>query len=304
MITYNREKYTRLALERLLASCDAHMRVWVWHNGGPNETLQAVKEYQSHPNFHHLHVSDANKKLREPTNWFWRTSDGRYLSKVDDDCLVPDGWGETLRRALDAVPEFGIIGSWRFYEEDFRPEAARKKIIAFEAGHRLMAHCFVQGSGYVMKRAVVDRLGCIRPNESFVDFCRRAAVAGWINGWYFPFIHEEHMDDARSPYFAYPTEESFRRHMPLSAINNGIASLEEWRNRSRWMARHLQEDRMNPRNYFGWRNIVRKVMLRVGDLSGRPKPWRTLGRPHDSQSAVATPNVAHPPLASQSRDRS
>ena len=45
MITYNRPEYTRLSLERLLATCDESMRVWVWHNGTDEETLPEYLQF-------------------------------------------------------------------------------------------------------------------------------------------------------------------------------------------------------------------------------------------------------------------
>ncbi len=84
MITHNRPDYTRLALRRLLDSCDETMRVWLWHNGDHAPTLEAVRGFAEHPRVHRFHVSPANKKLREPTNWVLAEGDGEYFAKVDD----------------------------------------------------------------------------------------------------------------------------------------------------------------------------------------------------------------------------
>ena len=89
MITYNRPDYTRLALSELLARCDASMRVWVWHNGDDAETLALVRSFEDHPRFHRFHHSEQNVGLTAPTNWLLADATGAYLSKVDDDCVVP-----------------------------------------------------------------------------------------------------------------------------------------------------------------------------------------------------------------------
>ncbi len=73
----------------------------------------------AHPNFYRLEISPENKRLREPTNWFWEHSDGEFVSKVDDDCLLSDGWAQKLIAAHRDARELGIVGSWRFYDEDF-----------------------------------------------------------------------------------------------------------------------------------------------------------------------------------------
>ena len=147
---------------------------------------------------HTVQISPENQRLREPTNWFWQHSDAPFVSKVDDDCLLPKGWAPTLIDAHHSAAKAGILGCWRFYEDDFVPSFAERKIRELPGGHRLMRNCWVQGSGYVMKREVVAQLGPLRKTEKFTDYCVRAELAGWCNGWYYPFIHEEHMDDPRS----------------------------------------------------------------------------------------------------------
>jgi hypothetical protein len=275
MITYNRAEYTRLALTRLLETCDASMRVWVWHNGAHRETLDVVREMTGHPQFHHLEVSRENKRLREPTNWFWANSTGEFISKVDDDCLEPDGWGATLRAAHAASPRLGVIGTWRFYDEDFVPELANRKIRPLGDAHQLMANCWVQGSGYVMKRGCLDELGLLGDSESFPGYCIRAALRGWQVGWAFPLLHEEHMDDPRSPFCAITTDAEFMRQRPLSAIHDNVTSLAEWGARIKHMARVVQAADPDPRRHVGWRKRLEHLTRRASKLVGRHEPWRT-----------------------------
>jgi glycosyltransferase involved in cell wall biosynthesis len=275
MITYNRPEFTRRSLTRLLETCDDNMRVWVWHNGEDQRTLNVVEELQSHPRFHHLHVSRQNKRLREPTNWFWENSDGRYLSKVDDDCLLPENWGETLRQVHEDVDKLGIIGCWRFYEDDFVPELAHRKIREYPRGHKIMRHHHVQGSGYVMKRVVYNEMGPIGEKDSFTHYCQRASAAGWDIGWHFPFLQEQHMDDARSPYCPYKTNEDFLANIPLSGKLMKVRSLEEWRARSRWLAWHLQADCSEGASWVGWRGLLRRARVHAARVVGRVEPWRS-----------------------------
>lgn len=90
MITHNRPEYTRLALSRLLHTCDETMRVWIWHNGLHQETLDVVRTLRDHRHVFKFYHSPQNVKLREPTNWLWKHARGEYLSKVGDNCLLPD----------------------------------------------------------------------------------------------------------------------------------------------------------------------------------------------------------------------
>ena len=111
MITFNRPTFTKMSLERLLDSCDSQMRVWVWHNGPDEATLTTVRSFQNHPRLHKIHVSPDNRELREPTNWFWRNSQGEFLSKVDDDCLVPDDWGQDSAQPTNLNRRLGSLAA-------------------------------------------------------------------------------------------------------------------------------------------------------------------------------------------------
>jgi len=259
MITHDRPYYTRLALERLLETCDDNMRVWLWHNGEHEETLALVRSFRVHPNVYRFHHSKENKKLNEPTNWLWSESDATYVSKVDDDCLVPAEWTRTLVRAHEDVPEFGVLGCWRFREEDFFPELAQKKIREFAGGHRILQNNWIEGSGYLMKRACVDSLGLLDRDESFPQRCGRLAGAGWVHGWYFPFLYQEHMDDPRSPYCALKADEDLRRQMPLTAETFAITTLEDRVEQIRASARSCQTSSIHPRAHVGWRKMSRRL---------------------------------------------
>jgi glycosyltransferase involved in cell wall biosynthesis len=262
MITYNRPEYTRVALARLLETCDASMRVWLWHNGEDGATLEVVKSLADHPRVYEFYHSRENARLREPTNWLWRNAKGAYLAKVDDDCRMPEGWGETLRQAHEDVPQFGIISCWPFLEEDFLPEVSRPKIGTFN-GHRLLQNFWVGGSGYLMKRQVLEQLKGLGVDESFSKFCLRAARHGWINGWYYPFLYMDHMDDPRSPYTTMRTEEDFRRRPTLSSLRFNTTSLQALRERAHMAAVEVQQASINPRDYFGWYARMRRIKNRL-----------------------------------------
>ena len=122
-----------------------------------------------------------------------------------------------------------------------------------------MVHGFVQGSGYVMKRAVYLKLGPLRKRESFTGYCIRAAYRGWTNGWLYPFIHQDHMDDARSPHFPYRTETQFLENLSLSKKQFSVATLAEAKEFSQALARRLQTDVIDPSSYFGWRGFMRRL---------------------------------------------
>lgn len=269
MITYNRAAYTRLSLARLLETCDQHMRVWLWHNGDDAETLAAVREHLDHPAVHTFHHSPENRKLREPTCWLWRQSQAAYLCKVDDDCLMPHGWAAVLRKAHADEPRFGILGCWRFPDEDYAPELAERKIETFTGGHRILRNCWIEGSGYLMKRACVADAGLLRDGESFTRYGVRLARRGWVHGWYFPFLYQEHMDDPRSEHTMLKTDADLHRHLPLTAANNGATTIAQWTDVIRRDARCVQAATTDPAYYMGWRPKARRLARACRWLTGK-----------------------------------
>jgi hypothetical protein len=136
-----------------------------------------------------------------------------------------------------------------------------------------MRNHWVQGSGYLAKREVVTRVGPIRDGESFTAWCIRAARLGYTNGWYYPFIAEDHMDDPRSPNTIYHTDADFMARRPLSAKATGVTTVAEWTQQMRRSARVVQEASLDLREYDGWRKRRKSAVRRIRRaLTGRA-PW-------------------------------
>ena len=273
MITYDRPEYVRLTLPHLLATCPADARVWLWHNGTDRATLDAVEEFRHDPRVHRFHHSPTNAGLREPTNWLWAESTGDYLSKVDDDCLPDKIWLDTLRQAHADVPSFGVVGTWRFPESDIEQDLVDRKLATYPGGHQLMRNHWVQGSGYLLKRATVERTGPIHPDESFTSWCLRSARLGFVNGWYYPFLREDHLDDPRSPNTIYRTDADFMARRPLSAQKTGVRTIAEWTDQMRRSARVVQAASLDLREYSGWRQRRRSLTRRVRRAITGHAPW-------------------------------
>lgn len=274
MITHNRPEAVRRSLPRLLQTCPPDCSVWIWHNGSEKETLEVVTRLADHPRVERFHHSEQNVKLRPPTNWLWGESSAQYLSKVDDDCLVTPGWIQTLRRAHEDYAGFGVLGSWRHYPDEFVAELAFRKIKSFPGGHQVMQNHWVQGSGYLLKSRDVHEMGVLKHDQSFTDWCVQLARRGRVNGFYYPFIFEDHMDDPRSANTLLHTDEDLLRNPPLSAQRNSVGSLAEWEQRNRGAALLLQRASLDMRHYSGWRPVARRARLRLeGVVSGRRRAW-------------------------------
>lgn len=266
MITYNSPDHVKVSLPHLLGTCDEETRVWLWHNGDDEETLDVVRSYAEDPRVYRFHHSRENVRLRQPTNWLWQEGDGAFVSKVDDDCLPAEGWIQQLRRAHLGNPGFGAVGCWRFLEEDFVPELAELKIQQYAGGVQLLRNHWVQGSGYLLPRAVVDRNGSIRDGQSFTQYCLELARAGAINGWLYPFIHEDNMDDPRSPNTLFHDDEAFLRRMPLTAQALGIRTVADWVKQEHESAVAVQAASLDLREYSGWRAKRRNLRKRAQRL--------------------------------------
>jgi len=217
-----------------------------------------------HDRFHCLHHSPQNRMLREPINWLFDSAEGDLLSLVNDDCLVSDGWARPLARAHGDIAELGVVACWHFQHADYIPDLAGEKIRGFPGGHRLMVNPWVQGSGVMFKRRCVRQIGPLTANErGFTPWCIRLAAAGWVNGWYVPLIHIDHMDDPRSPHTVLRTDDDLRASPPLSARHRNTMTIDAWVAHLRRSARIVQEAPADPRLYVGWRKTLRRSWSRL-----------------------------------------
>lgn len=278
MITYRSAGYLHLSLPRLLDTCGENDRVWLWHNGDDEETLEALRPYRKDDRVHRFHHSRENVRLRQPTSWLWSGSNARFVSKVDDDCLVESGWLDTFAAAHDDNPEFGVIGSWRHPDEDLIEERTAK-IKTFRRGHQLMCNLWVQGSGYLMKRSLVERHGPLKEkklfgsDESFTKYCVRLAKGGAVNGFYYPFVPEDHMDDPRSPHTLIRSDQDLQRRMPLSAQANGVRTVDDWLAQLKRSAEVLQTASPDPGSRSWIRRKRKRLQHRITVLTGRTPRW-------------------------------
>lgn len=273
MITFDQPGYVEKSLSRLIETATDNTRVWVWHNGDDEATLEVSRRLSKHDAVHRFHHSPENQRLLGPTNWLYENADGDYVSKVDDDCLLEHGWIERLVEAHETDERFGVLGSWRFPDEDVDLELAAPKIVAYGGGVRLLRNLWVQGSGHLMKRRCVDQLGPMPANLSFPKYCIELSALGWINGWPLPFIREEHMDDPRSPHTRFRTDADLLARLPLTARINGVTTVEGWTEQLRRSARDAQTATLDVRQYRGWRAKRSAVLRRAKRTVGIQRQW-------------------------------
>ena len=101
-------------------------------------------------------------------------------------------------------------------------------------------------------------------------------MRGWIHGWLFPFLFEDHMDDPRSPHCRIQTDSAFGEAKPLSAQVNSVETVGDWLAQQRRSARLVQSAPLDPRRFRGWRRRLWGPELRrilEGALRGRRRAF-------------------------------
>lgn len=271
MITHDRPQYTSLSLTRLTETVPPNAKITVWDNASSADTLAVLKKFERHPSVELVVYNKTNDKLWGPTNWFWeKATDADLLSKIDDDCLMPAKWVEKLQEAHSDIPQAGVLGCWRFMPEDLNIKKATKKIHAF-GPHMLLRNCWIEGSGYLLKKKIIDEIGPLRPKETFTTWCVRAAARGYINGWYYPFMYQEHMDDPRAEHTGIKTDEDLLELLPLSAAQNGIRTKDEWIAKLKSSAARLQEYSLDPYDFIGLKPKLKRRFLKLLGVTWHPK---------------------------------
>jgi glycosyltransferase involved in cell wall biosynthesis len=265
MITYNAADYVAVTLPSLLESCDEHTRVWLWHNGDDERTLETTRSFADDPRVAHFHHSRENVGLTDPTNWVWTEGSADFVSKVDDDCLLPATWIDDLRAAHRSHGGLGAIGASRLRPEDIDHALLQRKIEQHGPVSIVRNH-WVQGSGYLLPRSVIDRHGVLDRGQSWTNYCMTLARAGVVNGFLYPLIFEDHMDDPRSEHTLLRTDADLEWRMPLSAKRARVTSLDDWERQIKNTALRTQTAPVDLRYYEGWRLRLRNLRNRVDRL--------------------------------------
>jgi hypothetical protein len=229
MITYNRREYTRMALERLLAGA-GDFAVWIWDNGSTDGTADLVRAVKSHPRVHRVHLSPENVLQTPPFDWLLRDCQSPLVGKVDNDCLMPARWVDPIARALNDEPRLAVIGCWTFWPDDFDPKLAAHKIRRF-GDHHVLTNAYIGGTGLLVRSELARRFWMPRPNGMPINQYAMSA-AGLVNGWYYPLIWAEHMDDPRSEYCTLRQPDGMNETYALTAQLRGHRTPEQY---ERWI---------------------------------------------------------------------
>ena len=186
-MTYNRLEYTKLALKALLADVSEEFSLTIWDNGSSDGTREFLKTVEDR-RIANVVFSKDNCGQAYVTNKVWTESDADLVGKVDNDCMVTAGWTRILSAAHRDLPQLGVIGCWHFLPEDFDYQRAKHKIETF-GKHQIFRHPWIDGSALLVKREVYMEHAPCREEEYLSDFWMRLALAGYVNGFYYPLIY-------------------------------------------------------------------------------------------------------------------
>lgn len=265
-ITYNRLAYTKLALASVLAEPAEEFSLTIWDNASTDGTVKYLKNEVNDRRIADIVFSKENIGQAAAIDKIWSQSKANLLGKLDNDCILTPGWTRKLAQAHADIDDLGVVACWNFFESDFDYERAKHKIQQF-GEHQILRHPWTCGTGLLIKREVYKKMGPIQARMT-TKYWLNMAAAGYINGFYFPLIYQEHMDDPKSSYCQINTDEGMHKHKSVTvglqarSFDNYEATL-KWREE---IIRNLLDDPHTPTYYLGWRRKLRSAKSRIQKL--------------------------------------
>jgi hypothetical protein len=276
-ITYNRLAYTKIALASVLADPAEQFSLTIWDNGSTDGTAEYLRTEVSDPRIADMVLSRENIGQITPINTIWGRSNADLLGKLDNDCILTAGWTRTLARAHDDIDRLGVVACWHYPLDDFDEEAARRtgKIQIF-AGHQILRHPWTCGTGLLLKRDTYRQLGPLQGHAT-TRYWMSLALAGYINGFYYPLIPQEHMDDPKSSHCLLTDDESLRKYRSTSCVlrDHNIATMQERWDHRRAVLENLNSGPWDIRHYVGWRGKLRRGEARLRRMLAVTETHRT-----------------------------
>ena len=265
-ITYNRLHYTKLALTSVLGDPNEEFRLTIWDNGSTDGTVEYLKNEVNDPRIVDIICCKENAGQVYAVNEIWGNSEADLVGKLDNDCLVTPGWTKILAQAHADIPKLGVVACWHYFPDDFDYGRAKHKIQTF-GKHRIFRHPWTCGTGILLKRDTFRKFGPIT-GKGTTQYWLRIALAGYVNGYYYPLILQEHMDDPKNKHSHLKDEASYQAAKAVTANINSPGQ-ETFADRWRWRQQVLDsllDDPWQAENYVGWRSKLRRIKKRVTGL--------------------------------------
>jgi glycosyltransferase involved in cell wall biosynthesis len=270
-VCYNRLEYTKRALASVLAEPRERFQLTIWDNASKDGTVEYLKTI-SDPRIEDIMFSKENVGQIEAVNRVWTRARSDLVGKLDNDCILTPNWTVRLAQAHQDISNLGVVACWHYFLDDFDYARARRKIQQF-GSHLILRHPWTCGTGLLIKREMYKRFGpIVGPGTS--RYWLNMALHGCVNGFYYPLILQEHMDDPKSRYSMLKDEESYQaaKAVTFNINRHGQHTLAD---RWRWRQEVLDDLLTSPWQaecYVGWRSKVRKVIWQLKGRSPRKIP--------------------------------
>jgi len=267
--THNRLEYTQKVIPRLLEDSKEDFDLYLWDNASTDETPHYLKEEVKDPRIVEVVLSKENVGQTGAMNYVWSKTKAELVGKIDNDCLVTPGWTRIFAQAHKDIPRLGAVACWHFFPDDFDYERAKHKIQTF-GGHQIFRHPWVGGTGFLLKRKTFLEIGSWDegPDVGTTHYFLKMALAGYINGWYYPLIYQEHMDDPVSEYSVLKDDAAIEKMYDITYTLRA-QNIKTMEGRMRWRRAVLHNLLCGPweaKYYVGWRSKLRRIKKRVADL--------------------------------------
>lgn len=267
-ICFNRLDYTKKALASILSDPTEEFRLTIWDNASSDGTQDFLNSQINDPRITDIILSKNNVGQTAALNAIWKRSKADLLGKLDNDCLVTPGWTRFLSAAHQDIPNLGVIACWHYFADDFDSNRAAHKIQTF-GNHSVFRHPWTCGTGLLVKRSTYEQLGPIQ-DKATTQYWLNMALSGFINGFYYPLVLQEHMDDPKSKHSHLRDEASYQA---AKSVTFNINHHEQHTLKDRWTWRQkvldeLLDGPVDPRYYVGFRRRIRKGLGKVRSSLG------------------------------------
>jgi glycosyltransferase involved in cell wall biosynthesis len=234
----------------------------IWDNASTDETPDYLKSL-SDARLKEVTLSKENPGPTQPMNSIWSRTNAELVGKVDNDCLLDPTWADRLSTAHADIPQLGAIACWHFRDQDFSPDVAGGKLQTFNS-HQIFRHPWVCGSGFLLKRSTFERVGpCPQGSRSIglTGYFLNIARAGMVNGWYYPFVQQEHMDDPLSPHCVYKDDATLKNAAAhtYTMREHKIKTYQQRLDRRKFVLENLHFGPWTADSYVGLRGEIRRI---------------------------------------------
>jgi len=273
LVTHNRLEYTKKSISRLLEDPNEEFDLYLWDNASKDETREYLKNVKD-PRIVETVLSKDNQGQTGAMNYVWSKTKAELIGKLDNDCLVTPGWTRIFAEAHNDIKNLGAVACWHYPLDEFNEYAVRKagKIQTF-GDHRIFRHPWVCGSGFIMKKSSFQRQGPWKKGYDVATtyYFLNMALAGEINGWYYPLVLQEHMDDPKSKHSLIKNDQSIQKmhDVTFSLRTERIYNLKRRWDRREFVLRNLFYDPWEAKYYVGWRKKLRRGADRLACMFKR-----------------------------------